>query len=204
MGAVRADRPLRRDRALALTSPRPARFSRTDWLALGLAALAEQGPAGLTVEALCRRAGKTKGSFYAHFSATEAYLAALAEHWRQTHTQRLMQEADKGEAAHDRLMALDRMALALDVRVEQGMRRLAQLDAGVAAICAGVDRERIGYLEKLHGETGRFGPQEALALARVEYAAFIGFQQLDLGLPPEELHETYRIFMRLLARAPTG
>ncbi|AZO76299.1 MULTISPECIES: TetR/AcrR family transcriptional regulator [unclassified Bosea (in: a-proteobacteria)] len=183
---------------MALTSPAPLRFRRSDWLALGLTALAEQGPAGLTIEALCRRAGKTKGSFYAHFPAIEAYLAALASHWRETYTLRLMQEADKGKAAQERLIALDRMALALDVHVEQGMRRLAQLDASVAAICAEVDRERIGYLEKLHGESGRFTPQETLALARVEYAAFIGFQQLDLGLSPQELHDCYRTFMRLL------
>lgn len=174
------------------------RFRRGDWLALGLAALAEQGPSGLTIEALCRRAGKTKGSFYAHFPAIEAYLAALAGHWRETYTLRLTQEVDKGGAARDRLIALDRMALALDVHVEQGMRRLAQLDAGAAATCAEVDRERIGYLEKLHGESGRFTPDEALALARVEYAAFIGFQQLDLGLSPDDLHECYRSFTRLL------
>lgn len=185
---------------MALTCPAPRRFRRTDWLALGLAALAEHGPAGLTIEALCRRAGKTKGSFYAHFPAIEAYLAALAGHWRQTHTHRLMQEADRTGPAQDRLIALDRMALALDFRVEQGMRRLAQLDAGVAATCAEVDRERIGYLEKLHAESGRFAPPEALALARIEYAAYIGFQQLDLGLPPQELHGCYVTFMRLFAR----
>jgi AcrR family transcriptional regulator len=177
----------------------PPRFNRADWLALGLSALAEEGPPGLTIEALCRRAGKTKGSFYAHFPAIEAFLAALAGHWRETCTLRLMQEADKGEAAGERLIALDRMALALDVRVEQGMRRLAQLDAGVAAICTAVDRERIAYLAGLHGETGR-GPEEALALARIEYAAFIGFQQLDLGLSPQDLHDCYRSFMRLLVR----
>jgi AcrR family transcriptional regulator len=188
---------------MAVTSPVPRRFRRSDWLALGLAALAEQGPPGLTIEALCRRASKTKGSFYAHFPAIEAYLAALADHWRETYTLRLMQEADKGQAAHDRLIALDEMALALDTRVEQGMRRLAQLDAGVAATCAAVDRERIGYLEKLHGESGRFTPEEALALARVEYAAFIGFQQLDLGLSPQDLHDCYDTFMRLLVR-PAG
>lgn len=182
-----------------MTPPLPLRFRRGDWLALGLTALAEHGPAGLTIEALCRRAGKTKGSFYAHFPAIEAYLAALAGHWRETYTLRLMQEADKGGAAQDRLIALDRMALALDARVEQGMRRLAQLDPGVAAICAEVDRERIGYLEKLHGESGRFTPQEALALARIDYAAFIGFQQLDLGLSPQELHDCYGTFMRLVA-----
>lgn len=203
MGLVRSDLCQRYDRPVALTSPAPQRFRRNDWLALGLAALSEQGPAGLTIEALCRRAGKTKGSFYAHFPAIEAYLAALALHWRENYTLRLMQEADKGKAAPDRLIALDRMALSLDVRVEQGMRRLAQLDPGVAATCAEVDRERIGYLNALHSESGRFTPQEALALARVEYAAFIGFQQLDLGLSPQELHDCYATFMRLLVQ-PTG
>lgn len=203
MGAVRGDRDQRDDRPVAVIAPFPLRFRRADWLALGLSALAEQGPAGLTIEALCRRAGKTKGSFYAHFPAIEAYLAALAGHWRETHTHRLMQETDKGGPAQERLIALDRMALALDVRIEQGMRRLAQLDPGVAATCAEVDRERIGHLETLHGESGRFTPQEALALARVEYAAYVGFQQLDLGLSPQELHDCYGTFMRLLVR-PAG
>lgn len=184
---------------MAVTVPAPHRFRRSDWLALGLAALAELGPSGLTIEALCRRAGKTKGSFYAHFPAIEAYLSALAGHWRETHTHHLMREADKGGPAQDRLVTLDRLALALDFRVEQGMRRLAQLDPGVAATCAEVDRERIDYLQKLHGEGGRFGSDEALALARIEYAAFIGFQQLDLGLTPQELHDCYGTLMRLLA-----
>jgi AcrR family transcriptional regulator len=189
---------------VVVTSPAPRRLRLNDWLALGLDALAEQGPAGLTIEALCRRAGKTKGSFYAHFPAIEAYLAALAGHWRETHTLQLMQQADKDETAQDRLIALDRMALSLDFRVEQGMRRLAQLDPGVGATCAEVDRERIAYLEKLHGESGRFTPEEALALARVEYAAYIGFQQLDLGLSPQELHDCYGTFMRLLVRPKNG
>lgn len=189
---------------MVVTSPAPRRFRLNDWLALGLDALAEQGPAGLTIEALCRRAGKTKGSFYAHFPAIETYLAALASHWHETYTQRLMQEADRDEAAQDRLIALDRMALALDFRVEQGMRRLAQLDASVAATCAEVDRERIAYLERLHGESGSFTPDEALALARIEYAAYIGFQQLELGLSPQDLHDCYGTFMRLLHRPASG
>lgn len=201
MGAVRADGRLRRPRVVVVkVAPR---FSRQNWLELGFAALAEDGPAGLTIDALCRRAGKTKGSFYAHFPAIEAFLAALAEHWRESFTLRLMQAADQSEAAGERLIALDKMALALDFRVEQGMRRLAQLDAGVAAICTAVDRERIAYLARLHGEAGRL-PDEALALARVEYAAFVGFQQLDLGLSPQDLHGCYRSLMRMLARPAEG
>ena len=197
MGAVYPDDRLRRARAVVVKPS--SRFSRTDWLALGLAALAEGGPPGVTIEALCRRAGKTKGSFYAHFPALRAFLATLAEHWRESFTLRLMQEADESEAAGARLIALDKMALSLDFRIEQGMRRLAQLDAGVATICSAVDRERIAYLAGLHGEVGR-RPEEALALARIEYAAFVGFQQLDLGLSPQDLHDSYRSFMRLLPR----
>ncbi len=204
MGPVRGDHGERHDRPVAVTGLPPRRFRLGEWLALGLTALAEQGPSGLTIEALCRRAGKTKGSFYAHFPAIEAYLAALAGHWRETHTLRLMQEVDTGGPAQERLIALDRMALALDVRIEQGMRRLAQLDPGVAVTCAEVDRERIAYLETLHGESGRLAPEEALALARIEYAAYIGFQQLDLGLSPQELHDCYGILMRLLHRPASG
>ncbi len=178
------------------------RLRRADWLEIGLAALAEHGPAGLTIEALCRRASKTKGSFYAHFPSVEACLAALAEHWHETFTLQVMQEADRSGAPDEKLAALDRLALALDSRIEQGMRRLAQIDAGVARVCADVDRERIGYLARLHGETGRFDAGEALALARFEYAAFVGFQQIELGLAPEEAHADYRLFLRLIGSDP--
>ncbi len=200
MGVVHTDGRLRRARAVVVTSGTQPRFNRADWLELGLAALAESGPGGLTIEALCRRAGKTKGSFYAHFDAIEGYCAALASHWRESYTLRLMQEADKGGAPRQKLAALDRLAAALDHGVEQGMRRLGHLVAEVATACAEVDRERIAYLAELHAGTGRFAPAEALALARFEYAAFIGFQQLDIGLSPGDLDAGYRLFQRLLDR----
>ncbi|MFN3260463.1 MAG: helix-turn-helix domain-containing protein [Pikeienuella sp.] len=58
-----------------------ARLGREDWLALGRAAIEEEGPSGLTVEALTRRAGKTRGSFYHHFESQGAFLRALAAAW---------------------------------------------------------------------------------------------------------------------------
>lgn len=58
-----------------------ARLGREDWLALGRAALEEEGPSGLTVEALMRRAGRTRGSFYHHFGSQGAFLHALAAAW---------------------------------------------------------------------------------------------------------------------------
>ena len=58
-----------------------ARLGRKDWLALGRAALEEEGSSGLTVKALTRRAGRTRGSFYHHFESQGAFLRALAEDW---------------------------------------------------------------------------------------------------------------------------
>ncbi|MGO4672744.1 TetR/AcrR family transcriptional regulator [Bosea sp. 2YAB26] len=176
------------------------RFSQKDWLDLGLEALAEAGPAGVTIEALCRRGGKTKGSFYAHFVTSEAYLSALAEHWREAYTRRLVEAADTGEHPDARLSVLDQMALRLDSRVEQGMRRLAANDTAVRRVCIEVDRERIAYLAGLHRASGRFDDKNALALARLEYAAFIGFQQIDTGAGNAGAAESYRLLLKLAGR----
>jgi len=176
------------------------RFSQKDWLDLGLEALAEAGPAGVTIEALCRRGGKTKGSFYAHFVTSEAYLSALAGHWREAYTRRLVEAADTGEQPDARLSLLDQMALRLDSRVEQGMRRLAANDTAVMRVCTEVDRERIAYLAGLHRASGRFDDKNALALARLEYAAFIGFQQIDTGAGNAGAAESYRLLLKLAGR----
>lgn len=176
------------------------RFSLKNWLDLGLEALAEAGPAGLTIEALCHRAGKTKGSFYAHFATSGAYLSALAEHWRETYTHRLVKAADTGKQPDARLSLLDQMALRLDSRVEQGMRRLAVNDTAVMRVCTQVDRERIAYLAGLHRASGRFDDKNALALARLEYAAFVGFQQIDTGAGSAGASESYQLFLKLTGR----
>lgn len=174
------------------------RFAQDDWLDLGLTALAEAGPAALTIDALCQRAGKTKGSFYAHFVGAATYATALAEHWRERHTRQLIEVTQSEDPPDARLLMLEQMALRLDSRVEQGMRRLATLDAGVMRICAEVDRERIAYLAELHRTSGRFDSQDALALARLEYAAFIGFQQIENGAGAAGTAESYRLFLKLI------
>jgi AcrR family transcriptional regulator len=176
------------------------RFARADWLDLGLEALAEAGPAGVTLEALCARAGKTRGSFYAHFASLPGFLAALAERWRETFTEALIVAAEQEVRTALRLDSLGRLAVHLDPRIEQGMRRLASLDNGVSRICRAVDERRSAYLAALYAASGRYSPDEAEALARIEYAAFVGFQQIWPDAAPDELLSAYRIFIRLTGR----
>ena len=177
------------------------RFRRSDWLDLGLAALGEAGPSGLTIDALCARAKKTRGSFYAHFESVEEFLTALAGHWRQLFTRALIEEADTRPRAGARLDHLNQLAVRLDARIEQGMRKLAAIEPQVAAVCAEVDQQRTDYLARLYQQTEKFSTGDALTLARIEYGAFVGLQQTMPNATPSQLRALYQGFLRLTGRS---
>ena len=69
-------------------SPKTAqsRTRRTQWLDAGLDILRENGEDQLTIESLCARLGRTKGSYYHHFTDVAAYLDALLAHWADKQT----------------------------------------------------------------------------------------------------------------------
>lgn len=52
-----------------------------DWVAAALELIAERGLPATSVEALARRLGVTKGSFYHHFPNRAALIAAALEEW---------------------------------------------------------------------------------------------------------------------------
>lgn len=176
-----------------------ARLRLADWLEMGLAALAETGPEALTIEALCLRAGRSKGSFYHHFETIEAYRLALAEFWRARDTEAIIAATTTARAPED-LEALNRLTSHLDMRLEQGMRRLGAVDSEVAVIIRAVDRRRIGHLVKLYGETGDFAPEAAELLAQITYAAFVGFQVIAPEMSPDVSQQAYLKFMGMLRR----
>jgi AcrR family transcriptional regulator len=149
------------------------------WLDEGLAILSEHGGEGLTVERLCHRLGRTKGSFYHHFADIDGYQTALLAHWRAQHTRALIEAADQAPSARERRVALDHLVGRLDPRIELAVRAWASADRRVAEIAAQVDRERVDYLAKIHRQEG-FEPATAEELAALEYSAYVGF---DLVFP---------------------
>lgn len=173
-----------------------ARLCAQDWLELGLRALAEEGPAGLTIEALCRRAGRTKGSFYAHFPDAASFVRRLAAHWRAEHTDRLVRRA---RASDDRRAVLDELALGLDLDIEREMRRLAARNDQAARALREADRERLAFLAEEHLRGGSSCPADARALALIEYSLFLAYLQQ----PPadrERFAEAYERFLRMVER----
>ncbi|AGP33971.1 TetR family transcriptional regulator [Sorangium cellulosum] len=161
-----------------------ARTSRNDWLDEGLDALRDGGEGALTIDGLCARIGRTKGSFYHHFRDIAAFLEALLARWEERQTSAPIRHADGGGAAEQRRQRLEEIVRSLDGRLDLAVRAWALRDERAAAVLRRVDARRIEYLTSLHAGPG--GTRNtALQLARLEYAAFIGAQQLFADLPVE-------------------
>lgn len=156
-------------------SPKFQRQSKEIWLEAGLRALKEEGPPGLTLERMTARTGKTRGSFYHHFQGHEAFVLALMRWWRQVYTEDIITQAEQAQGPR-RAQRLQDLTLHLDHQVEVAVRRLAQSHDGAAALLREVDQQRLDYLTKLYREEFQASPEQAQAMAHLEYAAFVGAQ----------------------------
>jgi AcrR family transcriptional regulator len=161
------------------------RFSRQDWIALGQEQLASQGPEAVKLDAICKAAGLTRGSFYHHFTDHKTFLIALAEAWLASETEDVAAHLDAAASAADRMAALTDAAMSINYRLELGMRELARRLEPVHAIVARADAMRLDVLTHLYA--ARFGlPDEtARSYAYLEYAAFSGLILLEPDMAPE-------------------
>jgi AcrR family transcriptional regulator len=154
-----------------------ARTTRTDWLDEGLRLLREGGEGAITIERLCERLNRTKGAYYHHFRDVSAYLDALLEHWVAKHTYAPIAAAETGQDAHERRQRLEESVRKLDMKLERAVRAWALRDERAARVLRNVDARRIDYLAGLHATARTKGPR-ARVLAQLEYAAFVGAQQI--------------------------
>lgn len=152
-----------------------ARVSRGDFCAAGLVILRDHGPQALTIERVCGALSKSKGSFYHHFADLESYLGALLDHWTLELTERPIELSLSEASPQKRGARLDAVVRELDHKLDLAMRGWAQSDPRVLRAVAAVDRRRVDYLEQLYRARGH---AKARTFAELEYAAFIGSQQL--------------------------
>jgi AcrR family transcriptional regulator len=161
------------------------RLSAEDWEDAALGLIAEQGVGALAVEALARQLGVTKGSFYWHFRTREALLQAALERWEQYGEREVIDQIKAIADPRERLPELFRR-----VAHERDPHRvyaalLKALDHPlVVPVMARVSQRRIEFLTEVYREAG-MAARPALNQARLTYAAYVGFLQLNftLGLP---------------------
>lgn len=175
-----------------------ARLSAADWERGALEMMAEEGVGALAVEALARRLGVTKGSFYWHFKNREALLQAALNRWEADDDGDLQQHVGApGDHPRKRLGALFRWVSG-EAQAHRIYAALLQaLDHPlVQPTMMRVSQRRMDFLETAFREAGLLDPAAARHRARLTYAAYVGFLQLNLTLGlPHLSHEQYDAYV---------
>ena len=169
----------------ASSKPERTRLSAEDWELAALQMIADHGVGALAVEALARELGVTKGSFYWHFRTREALLNAAMERWEEYGEREIISQIEQIPEPRQRLPELFRR-VAHELQPHRVYAALLKaLDhPQVVPVMARVSQRRMEFLTTVYREAG-LPPAEALNRARLTYAAYVGFLQLNftLGLP---------------------
>ena len=180
-----------------------SRLSAGDWAEAALDLIAEQGVAALAVEPLARRLGVTKGSFYWHFPSRDALLQAALERWEAFEEQELFGKLETVADPAERLRSLFQMvAREFKSHVVYSALLKAPDHPAVLPVIGRVSQRRLDYLTASFRQAG-LGRTEARHRARLTYAAYVGFLQLNLQLhqarmPQEEFEEYVEHLSRTL------
>lgn len=155
-------------------------LDRREWIEGAIDALADEGVAGMCVEALAKRFGVTKGSFYWHFKDRQDLIDAVLQAWKAGR----LREVDRhavGRSEHAQLLQLidsyggDCREIAIELAVRDWARRDAQAAAAVEA----VDRHRLESALRLFVATG-LGEAEARSRSLLLFACLFGQSLLAL------------------------
>ncbi|MGB1257748.1 MAG: TetR/AcrR family transcriptional regulator [Thiolinea sp.] len=149
-----------------------------DWIKAATDILADENFRGIRIDALCKRLGVTKGSFYWHFKGRPQLLSALLVHWRQRMTTNVIKRLTAlGGNPTQRLRALFRLPHQPKspkfARVEQSVRDWARNADYAQEAVQEVDELRLDYFRTLleqHGLRGEIVEKRAY----IAYAIVMG------------------------------
>jgi len=174
-----------------------AKTIKEDWLKLGMQLLSQQGEDAIKIEKLCAELKLTKGSFYHHYKNIEDYVLELMKYWQVTKTENIIYAANTETGFEKKVEKLNSIVVQEDHLVEIRIRAWGIRNSKVSEYIKQVDLKRIAYLKSLYLEKGQ-SEESADALAKVEYAAFVGMQQLFYDSPIDEKIKICEIFQTLL------
>jgi AcrR family transcriptional regulator len=151
--------------------------AKTIWLEEGLKILATKGPASLSIECLTSATGKTKGSFYHHFSSREQYIEQLLEYYEKTTVDEINDLVGQEKDPQARLKRLTKLTFQISGDLELVIRAWALYDPMVKAFRDRMDRRRLEVVRDLHISSG-LKADKADVFSYRDYSLFLGLQQL--------------------------
>lgn len=166
-------------------------MTRTDWTDAAFGMFTAQGIAAVSVEALAKQLGATRGSFYWHFKDRADLITAVLEKWRAM-TFDVVQELYEIADPNQRLRAL----LSMSFEDETWARRELDLLANTSDphIGQAVERhtgERLDFIQHCLTEIGHPNRQAHIQ-ARQSWALWIGAARLVASMPDLIPGETTR------------
>lgn len=158
-----------------------------DWIESATDILADENFRGIRIDALCKRLGVTKGSFYWHFKGRPQLLSALLLHWRERMTTNIIERLTAlGDNPTARLKALFKLPHQPQspkfARVEQSVRDWARNADYAQDAVQEVDELRLNYFRVLLEQHG-LSAAVAERRAYIAYAIMMGDSILRETLP---------------------
>ena len=173
--------------AAATKAERHGRLSAEDWAQAALDLIAEQGVAAVAVEPLARRLGVTKGSFYWHFPSRDALLQAALERWEAVEQEMVFGKLEAVSDPRECLRALFQLVAHEFKSHIVYSELLKALDhPTVSPVIGRVSQRRFDWLAASFRQAG-LSRTDAQHRARLAYAAYVGFLQLNMQLHQQRL-----------------
>ena len=174
--------------------------SRSDWLEVGLASLADDGPNGLRIDRLCRRLHVSKGSFHHHFAGASDFKQALLAVYEARVVDALDHAIEQTAAATPR-DALDGLTASITNTdgfyrpdLEVAMRAWAFSDPEVRAVQQRVDERRLESLRSIWSQI-LDDPRAAYTAALLPYLVGIGASLIQPATPVDQLQRVYELLL---------
>lgn len=148
------------------------------WVNEAIDVLAKEGVAGLRVEALAKRCGVTKGSFYWHFKDRKALLDAVLEQWkigriRDIEKTTSITTGTERDQLHYAIEVYGASRNRKGMSIELAVRDWARHDAQAAAVVEEVDLYRLECTRRLFIAAG-MTDAEAKSRSLLLYACVFG------------------------------
>ena len=159
------------------TKPR-AQLDRSGWIDGAIETLANEGLSGMRVEALAKRFGVTKGSFYWHFKDRQDLFDAMLQTWkegrmRDIDKQSAMPAGNESEQLQQIIDIYSANRNRKGILIELSVRDWARRDPQVSAVVEEVDTYRLESARKLFVARG-LSDSEAKSRSLLLYAYVFG------------------------------
>lgn len=177
------------------------KVDKEQWFIVGLDVLANDGFARITIDNLCGLLQITKGAFYHHFKNIDGYIDALMKYWFEVNAIQVIEDADKLPSAKERIEFIGNVVIQRSQKrshkSEQMIRAWGFFNPIVKKYVQQADDLRIEYSTKQRVLLG-MAEDEAKNTTLLEYAIFVGGQQLFPDMDKKELERIYLFYYQKL------